>query len=106
MNKPYRFNKSGLVVFAIGHELDEYIVKQVFEGSKGTEAGVQAGDVIRRINWAPHFFLNIGVINRIVTAKEGKKIKLIVNRSGKREKMKFKLNQRKIDKSRIVNNEN
>ena len=57
--------------------MDEYIVKQVFEGSKGAEGGVQAGDVIRRINWVPHFFLNIGVINRIVTAKEGKKIKEI-----------------------------
>ena len=106
MDKPYRFNRSGLVVFAVGHELDEYIVKQVFEGSAAAEAGVQAGDVIRRINWVPHFFLNIGVINRFLTGKEGKKIKLIVNRSGKREKIEFKLSQRKIDKSRIVNREN
>lgn len=101
MNKSFRFNKSGLVIFAVGHKLDEYIVKKVFNGSAAEKAGVKEGDVIRRVNYVPHFLLSIGLINRFFTAREGKKIKLIISRNGKRKKIKFELIERKIKKSQL-----
>lgn len=99
--KPFRFNKSGIIVFAIGHELDEYIVKHVIKGSVADFAGLQSGDVIKRIHGIPHMFISIGLINRSLSGKEGKKIKLKVNRNGKILRFEFLLKSRKIFKGDI-----
>ncbi len=92
----FRFNKSGLVIFAAGSYLEDYIIKYVSQGSAAANAGLQAGDVIVSVNNWPKQFLNLGYINKKLSGKDGESIKIVVKRKGEKLTFNFKLKSRKI----------
>lgn len=100
-NKPFRFNKSGLTIFAVGPYLDEFVVKHVVPGSAGDIAGIKAGDVIKNINNLPYQFISLANINQILSRKEGKIVKLKVQRNGKLLKKNFVLRNNFILKKEL-----
>ncbi len=94
--KKFRFNKSGLVVFAVGNSLENYMVQYVAKGSAADLVGLKAGDVILSLNKWPNQFLNLQYINRKLSGKEGDTITIVVKRKGERLKFTFDLKNKKI----------
>ncbi len=87
----FSFDRSGLVIFAVGHNLNEYLINSVIKKSPAELAGVQPGDLIKKVNGIPSAFFSLGDITRILKKKVGKKIKLVLIRDGERIKKEFRL---------------
>ncbi len=89
--KPFKFDKSGLVVIAASIRLDSYLIHEVISGTPAAEAGLLPGDKIVSINGWPSGFLSLAGINKVLRKKEGKRIKMRVNRHGIKMAFQFKL---------------
>lgn len=85
------YDKSGLVLFATGKNLNHFIVKNIIENSPAYKAGILADDRLLSINSKPTQLLSLTRINKILSAKEGKKIKLTLRRGANRYKRTFLL---------------
>lgn len=94
--KKFKFNKSGLIIFAAGHDFEDFIIKYVAEGSPADKAGLKSGDVLLKFNLWPSRFLNLGYINSKLSGEEGKKVKVKVLRKGEKIKTEFYLKSKKI----------
>ncbi len=68
-----------------------YRVVQVRKGSPAEEAGVKVGDVILSVNGRNAFRYNLEELASLLASEEGKKIKLEVDRAGKRMEISFEL---------------
>ena len=79
----FPFDRSGLVVSAGGPNLTKYQVINVIENSPAAEAGLQAGDIIRRLNGTPGPLLTLNGINRKLEGKVGRRIRIVVERDGR-----------------------
>lgn len=90
-NKGFDFDKSGLFIIASGVDLNQFTITEVLDNSPAQEAGLQKGDVIRRIGWSPSSIIDLRDISKKLQGKEGKKIKIIISRNGKRMKKIFYL---------------
>lgn len=94
-NKHYKasfeYDKSGIVLIAGGVQLNRFIVHDVLENSPAEEAGLRIGDEIKNLNRMPMSFFSLQDAVYIFSKKEGKKIRLIVKRNGKRHKILFRL---------------
>lgn len=95
--KKFRFNKSGIVVFATGTELEDFVVKYVAKGSSAELAGVKPGDLVLSLNNWPHQFMTLEYINKKLSGKEGELVKMMVKRKGERLKFSFRLKSNKIE---------
>jgi len=82
--RKFKIDKGGLLVYAVGENLDQYVIKDIYEGSPAAEMGLQPNDIIKRIGLRPSFLLNLDNISRIFQKKEGKKVKVIIDREGKK----------------------
>jgi len=82
-NKKFKFDMSGLVLYAFGQNLDNYYVKNVVEGSPAEEAGILPGDRIVRVGLVRSKMLSLPQIYNKLKKKEGKKVKLHIEREGK-----------------------
>ena len=87
----FKFDKSGLVLYAAGSNLNKYIVTKVIPGSPAAEADIRRGDRILRINGTASVLTNLGAILSKLKRKSGKKIKLVVEREGVKLKKRFVL---------------
>lgn len=81
-NKEFDYDKSGLTVYAFGPHLNNFYVKDVISGSAGDLAGIQKGDMIKRIGLWPAHFYSLKQINDKFHKKSGKKIRLVLERNG------------------------
>jgi len=90
-SKKIDFDRSGLVVIAAGTKLRSFVILDVLEGSPASEAGFQKGDVIKRVNLLTSGFLSLSDLHRILSRKEGKKVRIVVIRDGKRLKKNINL---------------
>ena len=89
--KPFEFDKSGLVLIAADVRLRSFIVHDVIRNSPAYEAGLHPRDRIVAINGIPSVFLSLNNINKILSRKEGKKIKLKIKRKGEKKIFRFQL---------------
>lgn len=92
--KKFEFDKSGLVVIAADTRLNKFIIHDVLSGSPGDEVGLQSGDQILRMNGTASAFLSLSSIHRRLRKKEGKQVRIVVERGN--EKIKVKLKLRKL----------
>jgi len=88
-NKSFKYDKSGLVLYAFGPKLDSYYVKNVIEGSPAEKAGIMAGDKLVRVGWLPAKALSLLKIYKKFQRKPGTSIKLVVERNGTIHKRKL-----------------
>lgn len=80
--RSFPFDRSGLIVSAGGPHLTKYQVLSVIENSPAAEAGLEAGDIIRRLNGTPGPLLTLNGINRKLEGRVGKRIKILAERDG------------------------
>lgn len=94
-NKRYKeafdFDKSGIAVIASDPMLNKFVVHSVIAGSPADLAGIQAGDVIRRINCSPASMLSMERIQQLFQKEPGKEMRLVVRRNGIKYRFRFKL---------------
>ncbi len=87
--RPYRkynqdldFDKSGLLINAIGAKLDQFVITEVISGSPADKLNIKAGDRLKRIGIWPTKMLDLATINDKLSGRTGKKIKLKIDRNG------------------------
>ncbi len=81
-DKEFEYDRSGLTVLAVGHELKDYLINSVLENSPAEEADLRQGDKIKKVRGVPTFFFTLSDVIRIFQKKPGKKIKLVIERNG------------------------
>ena len=91
LSKEFAFDKSGLLIYALGSELDQYYIKDVYPNTPAEEAGIKPGDKILKIGFWPLMFYDLQKITGKLQKKEGNTIKMKLLRNGKEIKVKFKL---------------
>ena len=89
--KPFVYDKSGLVVFAIGRNFDKYYIKEVIPNTPADVAGVKAGDYISKFNGYNTKLLSLESITNSLSRKYNKKIRMVVIRDGVKIKKVFRL---------------
>lgn len=85
-NRPFDFDRSGLFLVASGLTHRTYTVQAVIAGSPAEKAGFEHGDVLQKIRRLPVGFFSLDSIQRMFQKKEGKKIRVVVKRGGKKLK--------------------
>lgn len=92
-NKRFKMDKSGLVIFATGQNLNVYVVQDVIKNSPADLAGIKVGDVIRKVQGLPSRLFSLNGLTRKFQKKDGKNMRLIVVRNNKMMKFQFKLKE-------------
>lgn len=87
----FEYDKSGLSVVASGNDQRLYTVVYVAPDSPADLAGVQKGDIITSFNYFPTSLFSIDQITDKLKKKEGKSIRLKIDRAGEQHKVEFKL---------------
>lgn len=85
-NKKFKYDKSGMTVFAFGPRLDQYYIKDVLPGTPASEADFREGDIIKKIGFWSTKFISLAKINKLLQKRSGKKIKFTIERDGKKQK--------------------
>ena len=90
-NKRYKdnflYDRSGLSLAAGGKHLDQFTIQYVIKGSPADLVGLRPGDKVISINRIPARFFSLKDISNKFQKREGKKIRLKIQRNS--EKMIF-----------------
>lgn len=89
--KKFEYDRSGITLVAAGKNLGQYRVLNVIKGSPADEAGVEAGDLLRKLNGIPASLLSLGSIIHKFQKKEGKRMRLVLKRGDERLQVEFRL---------------
>ena len=81
-NKRFKYDKSGLVIFAFGPDLNQFYVKDVFPNTPAAEAGILPGDIIKKVGIWRSGGLTLDKIVELLQRKDGKKVKMKLERNG------------------------
>jgi len=90
-NRGFEYDRSGMIFIASGTDLNKFEVVSIIPGSPAAEAGVLPGDIVIGINRIPKPILDLKLINRKLQKREGKKIRLVIDRQGERKVIFFRL---------------
>ncbi len=90
-NEKFNYDKSGLIIFAFGQDLNQFYVKDVFPNTPASEAGILPGDVIKKIGFWKSKSWTLDKITNLLQKKDGKKIKMKIERSGEVIDVQFRL---------------
>ncbi len=85
-NKSFDYDRSGMTVFAVGAELNEFLVKDVSEGTPAALVDIRSGDIIYKIARRRTRGMNLEGVNARLQGKPGKKIRIEIEREGERLK--------------------
>ncbi len=90
-NRGFKYDKSGIGLTASGKDLNNFLVYNVIKDSPADIAGVEVGDEIIKINFFGTSLFSLGRLNKILQARDGKRIRLVIKRNGIRKRVSFKL---------------
>jgi predicted aspartyl protease len=90
-NRAFKYDKSGLSIFAHGVNLKEFIINDVIEGSPAFEAGIKPKDIITHVGFYSNESMTLEILTNRLSGKTGKKISMKIKRGDKTLKFKFKL---------------
>lgn len=91
VSKKFRYDKSGLVIYALGSAHNEFYIKEVIPESPADKVGIRKGDVIIRFQNVSSKQLDIAKIFKALSARSGKLICIKLLREGHEIKYKFRL---------------
>lgn len=89
--KKFHYNLSGLIVKAIGSELNRFEIIEVRDLSTAQRADIRAGDLIISVNGVATNTLDLNQVLGLISSKPGKRINLQINRGGQIMKKTFRL---------------
>lgn len=89
--RKFYYDKSGINFVSVGLSEKTFYVNSILDGSPADLAGIQTGDVIKKINNIPSKLLTFNNINRILHSKSGKKVKIKIKRENQIIKTEFRL---------------
>ncbi len=81
-NRQDQYDKSGLVINAIGPNLNEFIVRYVLEDTPAAMADIRKGDKISKLGYLPIKWRDLTKVTNKLSGREGKKVKISVVRDG------------------------
>jgi len=84
-NKSFSYDKSGLIISAVGLDFNQYFIQAVVPASPAEKAGLLAGDEILSVNSVSTSFLSLNQIQRTLKRKEGTTIRIKISRKGKKQ---------------------
>lgn len=87
----FRINKSGMTVFQVGVDKNEFYVHQIHSNSVAYQAGIREGDYILNLNYCPKGFMSMDYVNNKLSGKPGKRIRIKVKRNDGKMVYKFLL---------------
>ncbi len=90
-NKKFRYDKSGLVIYAFGPNLDRYFVKAVIYDTPADRAGIKPGDIIEKVGFRRMKNYSLAKLSKKLSGDDGDKIKLTLRRGDDRYKVTFRL---------------
>ncbi|HEY5692176.1 MAG TPA: PDZ domain-containing protein, partial [Cyclobacteriaceae bacterium] len=76
---------------AKGSQLRTYEVSELRKGSPAEQSGVMIGDIIVAVNGFMLNRIELNQVNGFFNKKEGKKVSLLIERKGKRQRIEFRL---------------
>jgi hypothetical protein len=80
LKKAFKFDKSGMIIYAFGPNLNDYVVQGIIPNSAAELAGIQVGDKIKRVGIVSTNFMKLSDLLLKFQKKAGKKIKLKIQR--------------------------
>ena len=89
--RKFDYDRSGITLVATGKNLGQYRVLNIIDGSPADEAGVEIGDLIRKVNGVPTSLLSLGSIINKFQKKEGKRTRVVLKRGDEKIKVEFRL---------------
>ena len=89
--KGFEYNMSGIEVKTIGRRLDKFVIQSIRKDSPAERAGLLKEDKILILNGHTPSALTLNDINSSFRSKEGRKIKITIERDGVRLKKQFRL---------------
>ncbi len=90
-NEDFDYDKSGMIIYAFGAELNQFYVKTVIPGTPAFEVGIMPGDIIKKIGIWKDKFWTLEKLNSLLQKKDGKKIRMVIERNGAKIKKSFRL---------------
>lgn len=78
----FDYDKSGMIIFAVGTDLNEFLIQEVMTNSPAAKAGFHPGDVITRMGRKRTRFMSLETVNNRLNKKVGKVIKIEIEREG------------------------
>ncbi len=90
-NKSFVYDKSGLIISAVGLDFNQYFVQAIVPGSAAEKAGLLAGDEILSVNRISVSFLSLNQIQRILKRDGGTRVRIKISRQGKTQVFDFLL---------------
>ena len=90
-NNEFDYDKSGMSVVSFGPSLNQFMIASVIEGSPAAAADIEPGDLVYRINGRSAQGISLESIASLLSQKEGRKIKIVLDRNGKLVKKQFRL---------------
>lgn len=89
--RPSNYDMSGITIKAKGSQLRTYEVAELRKGSPAEQSGVMVGDIIVAVNGFMLNRIELNQVNGFFNKKEGKKVSLLIERKGKRQRIEFRL---------------
>ncbi|MDQ1592161.1 MAG: hypothetical protein QOG71_2788 [Pyrinomonadaceae bacterium] len=90
-DQPHDYDKSGLLLRAVGKNFNSFQVYQVIENSPAAEAGLREGDTLEAVNGTPAATFTLEQLRRNFAQAEGTEYRLRVSREGKLIETKLRL---------------
>lgn len=102
LEEEFEYDKSGMLIYALGKNLNEYYIKTIYPNTPAQKAGLKPGDKIVKMGFWPIKFYSLSSLLSKLKGKEGKRIKITVLRNGEKIKTEFKLRNlfKPIDKNK------
>lgn len=80
LKKAFKYDRSGLIIYAFGPNLNDYIVQGIIPNSPAEIAGIQVGDKIKKVGIISAKLINLSELLLKFQKREGKKVKLKIQR--------------------------
>ena len=100
-DREFAFDKSGMTTLAVGPDLDQFYIVSVIKGAPADKAGILPGDLIVKINGKKSKRLTLDKLNKILSRKPGKQVRITLKRGDQEIKKKFELEEWFIDTSKL-----